>query len=273
MKKPGTDASCGPKGNVDCCDIINVPGGTFDRVNDGNSPATVSSFWLDRYEMTVARLRALMSSLPTQANPPQTDTGARPGVPGSGWDSSLDMYLPADPQARQMAYENGVNCVIPNYTPFPGSNEHQPANCVPWYDAFLLCIADGGFLPTEAEWNYAAAGGNEQRLYPWGMNPPDPTMATFMAGMTTDVGSHSPQGDGKWGHADLAGNVREWTLDFNGSLPLPCNDCVNTLAAPKRVMRGGSFQDTVTSHLATTWRDPQLPNIGASTRGLRCVRF
>ena len=46
-------------------------------------------------------------------------------------------------------------------------NELLPINQVTWFEAFAFCIWDGGFLPSEAEWNYAAAGGAEQRAYPW----------------------------------------------------------------------------------------------------------
>src|SRR6185503_5212427 len=103
-------------------------------------------------------------------------------------------------------------------------------NCVSWFEAFAFCAWDGGRLPTETEWNYAAAGGNEQRVYPWGANI-DLTKASYdCAGdgsgtgtpncMFSDmlpVGSRSPQGDGKWGQADLAGNVWEWTLDWGAT--------------------------------------------------------
>src|SRR5206468_1762189 len=132
----------------------------------------------------------------------------------------------------------------PNWTPSPGANENRPMNCVNWYEAYAFCIWDGGFLPSEAEWNYAAAGGNEQRAYPW-LNPAtstaiDCTRANYSPspgnycyflsaghGSTNDVGSESRLGDGKYGQADLTGNVWEWTLDwwYDGSYPSTCNDC------------------------------------------------
>ena len=45
-------------------------------------------------------------------------------------------------------------------------------NCVNWFEAYAFCIWDGGFLPSDTEWEYAAAGGSLQREYPWGSTAP-----------------------------------------------------------------------------------------------------
>ena len=52
-------------------------------------------------------------------------------------------------------------------------------NCIDWYTAYAFCIWDGGRLASEAEWNFAAAGGSEQRYYPWGDASLDPTLASY----------------------------------------------------------------------------------------------
>jgi formylglycine-generating enzyme required for sulfatase activity len=61
------------------------------------------------------------------------------------------------------------------------ANDQYPMNCVNWYEAFAFCIWDGGRLPTEAEWEYAAAGGDENRIYPWGNDVAEPLPASYAA--------------------------------------------------------------------------------------------
>src|SRR5208337_5313332 len=58
------------------------------------------------------------------------------------------------------------------WTPSPGTQENLPVGCVTWYEAYAFCIWDGGFLPSGAEWEYAAAGVSQQREYPWGSTAP-----------------------------------------------------------------------------------------------------
>ena len=67
-----------------------------------------------------------------------------------------------------------------------GPHETLPINCIDWYEAYAFCIWDGGFLPSEAEWEYAAAGGDEQREYPWGSTDPECDLATSSLYLISD---------------------------------------------------------------------------------------
>jgi formylglycine-generating enzyme required for sulfatase activity len=132
------------------------------------------------------------------------------------------------------------------WTDTPGPNESNPMSCMTWYELFAFCAWDGRRLPTEAEWNYVAAGGDEQREYPWGSAPIDSAHAVYgSATASARVGSRSTAGDGRWGNADLAGNVMEWNFD-SYVYPYPdsgasCVDCAVLVATPYRVVRGGGF--------------------------------
>jgi formylglycine-generating enzyme len=269
LASTGADHDCGHDEAQDCCDSLPVEGGSFLRNYDGGQymppdyPATISDFRLDRYEVTVGRFRAFLASYP--ANRPAEGAGAHPKVPGSGWNAAWDGNLLADASSVSTALR--CHPSFATWTADPGASEKRPINCVTWWEAFAFCAWDGGRLPTEAEWNYAAVGGSEQRQYPWS-SPADSTTidatydayfciadgSAFQKCFLSDivfVGMPSTKGDGRWGQANLGGNLREWTLDwfdFGGSTPShdPCDDCAHIAPDPSdipRQLRGADFND------------------------------
>ena len=247
-----------------CCTSLTVPGGTFFRTytNDGTGPvgeadpATISTFRLDKYDVTLGRFRRFVDAW---------KTGWRPAA-GSGKHTYLPGGRGLSDQANASGFEPGwvttddSNVVLtdaaltcPNlpavWSPSPGAYETRPMSCVNWWEAYAFCIWDGGFLPSEAEWEYAAAGGSEQRQYTWGSTPPgtqnqyaifDCQYGPYDAGNRcpyainaeniAPVGS-APLGAGKFGQLDLIGNVMVWMLDkpmpgvFDTTRPNPCSDC------------------------------------------------
>jgi formylglycine-generating enzyme required for sulfatase activity len=251
---PGTANECGPNGDDDCCASILVPGGSFNRLNDATYPAAVGDFRMDKYEITVGRFRQFFQAgLGTQASPPEDGSGAHPGLPGSGWDASWNASL----KPSQASLSNALACendLYPVWSNEAGDRETYPVCCVTWWEAFAFCAAEGGRLPTEAEWNYAAAGGSEQRKYPWGDTQIDPSYALYdctgdgsapnqcAAGDIGPVGSRSPKGDAKWGHVDMAGSLFEWMIDgWAQTPPVPCEDCATVATSGDRTVRSGNF--------------------------------
>ena len=287
----GLAATCGPNADEDCCSTATpIPGGMFyrsyDRAGDGmymdmSYPATVSSFVLDRFEVTVGRFRAFVTAgQGTRTYPPMAGTGTHAKIPGSGWDPIWDAVLVQDTAALVTSLK--CDPTYQTWTDAAGANENLPISCITWYEAMAFCVWDGGYLPTESEWNYAAAGGAEQRAYPWS-NPAsastiDCSYASYLgcANLPSDVplrvGSESPRGDGRWEQADLAGSLWEWTLDEYQPYMNPCDDCADLVdLAAYRVFRGGSsYNDPVA--LRTANRNSVEPARPIHTIGLRCAR-
>ena len=288
-----------------CCTSIVVPGGTFpmgrgseacngcvdgcpsgmtcfpcpgtDPCYDDEQPehpATVSSFALDKYEVTVGRFRAFVDEY--DGTPPPAGAGAHPLIPDSGWDSAWNDSL----SANRAALISNLSCSEPYgwWTDAPGANEMLPVHCVTHAEAFAFCYWDGGRLPTEAEWEYAAAGGDENRVYPWGNDVSEPLPCDYgvpdRAWIAAPVGSY-PAGNGRWGHSELGGGVSELVLDsYRAAQYLNTEDgCSNCayLSPGGYVLRGGSWAEP-----AVASRAAYRISIGSlyrtSTVGFRCAR-
>jgi formylglycine-generating enzyme len=163
------------------------------------------------------------------------------------------------------------------WTASAANSEERPITCVTWFAATAFCIWDGGFLLSESEWNYAASGGDSQRVYPWSV-PANSTeleckKANYQgcSASTLRVGQLD-KGDGKWGQADLAGNAYEWTADWKNDYSNPCKNCAALTTGDERVVRGGSIDNDAAADLRTSGRNQLKPDQRYYNIGFRCAR-
>jgi len=177
--------------------------------------------------------------------------------------------------------------------------DDHPVVHVSWHDAQAYAKWAGKRLPTEAEWEYAARGGHNNYIYPWGNEPVNEDKANFWQGnfpyknlakdgfgWTAPVGSFSPNGHGLF---DMAGNVWEWTADWyhsgyyaalaekgianNPRGPGKSLGQMNS-GIPGKVMRGGSFlcNDSYCAGYRASARMKSSPDSGMMHLGFRCVK-
>ena len=158
--------------------------------------------------------------------------------------------------------------------------EDHPVNCVDWFQAVDFCTWMGGWLPSEAEWEYAARGGGQDITYPWGDDSPSCTYAVMREGgwgcemdRTWAVCSKTA-GNTAQGLCDMAGNVLEWVQDwyhsdYNGA---PSDGSAwEDPSGSYRVYRGGSFYNDAFT-LRASYRYDVFPSLRSGILGLRCVR-
>lgn len=202
---------------------------------------TVSSFRIDRYEVTNERYAACV----------EDGVCTAPTLTSS--------------HRRSDYYRN------PDFADYP-------VIFVDWNQAQRFCQYAGGRLPTEAEWEKAARGDDmKERTYPWGEAPASCELANLggAAGCVgdTDRIGRRPAGQSPFGAMDMAGNVWEWVSDWYD------NDYYKTSVSidpqgPKegrlKVMRGGCWKSGADS-LRVSCRKAELPATWAYNIGFRCV--
>lgn len=141
-------------------------------------------------------------------------------------------------------------------------------------------------LPSEAEWEFAARGGLESGMYPWGGPYTKNDKGCFLANFkpnrgdyaadnalyTVEVKSYDPNGYGLY---NMAGNVAEWTADSYESASYEftstMNPSVQDLDNKRKVVRGGSWKD-VAYYIQVSARDFEYADTARSYIGFRTVQ-
>lgn len=158
------------------------------------------------------------------------------------------------------------------------SIQDHPIVNVTWPQAAAFCAWAGGRLPTEAEWEYAARGGETNRIYPFRdyENPGDKANFQGRQGKdrfdyTAPVKMFDPN---SWKLYDMSGNVWEWTADWFAPdyySYSPREDPQGPAHGREKVYRGGSFFSDPKVHLRISLRNRLQPDLYGDNIGLRCV--
>lgn len=277
---------------------------------------TVNGFWIDVTEVTNAQFARFVKAtnyITTAEKKPDWNELKKQVPPGTPKPDD-SMLVPAslvfsapkhavdlNDYSQWWTWKNGADWKHPQGA---GSSikgkEKYPVVHISWYDAVAYCKWAGKRLPTEAEWEWAARGGLQNNIYPWGNEPVDAgkAKANTWQGHFPDnntvkdkfyglapVSSFAANGYGLY---DMAGNVWEWCADYYN------NTYYSTISRPegiknptgpaksfdpdepyavKRVIRGGSFlcNDSYCSGYRVARRMKSTEDSGMEHLGFRCV--
>lgn len=277
-------------------EMVHLEGGEFlmgtdDPIGfpaDGEGPVravTLKPFWIDARAVSNARFTAFVEA-----------TGYVTDAERYGWSFVFGSLLPDDFEptrgAAQAPWWRQVFGASWRHPEGPHSSienrMNHPVVHVSWKDATAYCSWAGNRLPTEAEWEYAARGGLEQKRYAWGDElTPDgehrcniwqgsfPSHNTLEDGFlgTAPVDAFNPNGFGLY---NVSGNVWEWCSDWF-HLSFHVNSPSENPSGPPygqgRVIRGGSYlcHHSYCNRYRVAARSSNTPDSSTANMSFRCA--
>lgn len=253
--EPGGYAANEPVRPVDSVtiDMVNIPGGNIQMGRHGkfdwekpSHPAYVSSFQISRYEISNRQWQHYMSTMPStyqEANLP---------VQNVSW-------LDAVKFCNALSEANNLQ-----------SCYNIEGNQVTWDKS-----ANGFRLPTEAEWEYAASGGQSGAGFRYSGSDRLDEVAWHSGNTSGGPALPGNKQANEMGLYDMSGNMWEWCWDWseNYRRGMTKNDYSGPGYGTKKVMRGGSWNNKGVDYAGVSYRNIfNVPEYTSSSTGLRVVR-